>query len=233
VVATIAVAAVSALLMVTADVRAITAARALPDNVRWAFSLITDLGKSGWLLWPIGVALILTVLTPSRLGPGGERVMLALAARLTVLFAAIAIPGLFSAIVKNMIGRARPFVGGHADAFLYHPFAWKPAYASLPSGHATSSVAAAVAIGALWPRSRPYVWIYAVAIMVSRVVVTAHHPSDVLAGALVGAVGAGLLCQWFAARRIVFAVTRAGRMRPMPGPSWRRFKRVAARLAGS
>ena len=33
------------------------------------------------------------------------------------------------------------------------PFNWRPAYASMPSGHATTAFAAAVAIGALWPRS--------------------------------------------------------------------------------
>ena len=33
-------------------------------------------------------------------------------------------------------------------------------------------------------------WLYALVIMFSRVVVLAHHPSDVIAGALVGAVGA-------------------------------------------
>jgi undecaprenyl-diphosphatase len=41
--------------------------------------------------------------------------------------------------------------------------------------------------------------------MFSRVVVLAHHPSDVVAGALVGTVGAALVRRWFAARRLVFS----------------------------
>ena len=73
------------------------------------------------------------------------------------------------------------------------PFSWKVEYASLPSGHATTAFAAAVAVGALWPRTRPVMWAYALVIAVSRVVLTAHHPSDVLAGALVGALGALLV----------------------------------------
>ena len=48
-------------------------------------------------------------------------------------------------------------------------------------------------------------WLYALVIMFSRVVVLAHHPSDVIAGALVGAVGAALVRRWFAARRLVFS----------------------------
>ena len=43
----------------------------------------------------------------------------------------------------------------------------------------------------------------------SRVVVVAHYPSDVLAGALVGAVGALLVRDWFAARRLGFHRRRA------------------------
>ena len=148
-------------------------------------------------------------------------VLLALAARFGFLFLAVALPGLFGTIIKNVIGRARPFVGGFDNPFLYHPFAWRPAYASLPSGHSTTAVAAAVAIGALWPRSRPVMWVYAFAIMASRVFVMAHHPSDVIAGALVGAGGAFLLRRWFAARRLVFC---ARDLRAYPGPSLRRIK---------
>ena len=44
-----------------------------------------------------------------------------------------------------------------------------------------------VAYGTLWPRGRILLWIYALLIAASRVAVTAHYPSDVLAGALVGA----------------------------------------------
>jgi undecaprenyl-diphosphatase len=72
-------------------------------------------------------------------------------------------------------------------------------------------------------------WTYAVVIAVSRVVVTAHHPSDVIAGALVGGVGALLVRNWYAARRLGFAVAADGTVFPLPGPSWRRIKAVARR----
>jgi membrane-associated phospholipid phosphatase len=85
----------------------------------------------------------------------------------------------------------------------------EPAYASMPSGHATTVAAAAIAIGPLWPRVRPLMWLYALLIMFSRVVIVAHHPSDVLAGALVGAAGALVLRRFFAARRLAFSPKRS------------------------
>jgi len=219
------------LVMVAADAWAIGAARGLPELVRLLFEEITDFGKAGWFLWPIGIFLVVLglVVTPA-IGRIGTGLVAALAVRLTFVFAAIALPGLLVAIVKRLIGRGRPFVGGPADPYLYDPFVWKAAYASLPSGHATTAFAAAVAIGAVWPQTRPYVWIYALLIAVSRVVVTAHHPSDVIAGAVVGALGAVLVRNWFAARRIAFRVGEDGRVHAMSGPSWRRLKGVAARL---
>ena len=140
------------------------------------------------------------------------------------------LPGLFDTIVKRMIGRARPTVGGHDDPFHYVPFIWRPEYASMPSGHATTAVAAAVAIGAIWPRTRWIMWLYALVIMFSRVVVLAHHPSDVIGGGLVGAGGAFLLRRWFAGRRLVFSRRD---LRPFPGPSLRRIAAAAGDALGA
>ena len=91
--------------------------------------------------------------------------------RLGFVFAAIAAPGLFVTVVKRLIGRARPFIGGDADPFLYLPFGWRPDYASLPSGHATNVFAALVAVGLVWPRARGVMLVYALTIAASRVIV--------------------------------------------------------------
>jgi membrane-associated phospholipid phosphatase len=199
-------------------------ARNLPQGVRDEFEKITNLGLSGWFLIPFGAILLAlaAVISPAlpRLSRG---VLNALAARFGFLFLAIGLPGLFVTIVKRLIGRARPFVGGIDDPFHYMPFAWRPEYAALPSGHSTTAVAAAIAIGAIWPRLRWIMWIYALIIMASRVIVLAHHPSDVIAGALVGATGAFLLRRWYAGRRLLFC---PGDLRPYPGPSWHRIDRA-------
>jgi undecaprenyl-diphosphatase len=129
-----------------------------------------------------------------------------------------------------LIGRARPFVSGQADPFAYGWLELTADYASFPSGHATTAFAAAVAVGALWPRWRTLIWTYAVVIALSRVVILAHHPSDVLAGAVVGVLGALLVREWFAVRRLGFAIGSDGVVRTLPGPSLRRVKRLALRV---
>jgi undecaprenyl-diphosphatase len=73
-------------------------------------------------------------------------------------------------------------------------------------------------------------WIYALLIAVSRVVLTAHYPSDVLAAAGVGIAGALLVRRWFALRRLGFSVATDGAIHQFPGPSLARIKAVARAL---
>jgi len=226
----IAIAAVIATMFVL-DAWMLAGARRLPVKVIEAFNRFTEFGLSGWFLWPIGIVLIvLAVLDTPAMPAFARHVLAAWAVRLGFVFTAIAVPGLFVSVVKRLIGRARPFVAGD-DVWAYLPFAWRVDHASLPSGHATTAFSVLVAVGALFPQARALLWIYAVLIALSRVVITAHYPSDVLAGAIVGAVGALFVRNWFAARRLGFMVGSDGAVRALPGPSIRRIiKAVARRL---
>jgi membrane-associated phospholipid phosphatase len=215
--------------MFVLDAWSVSYARRLPGPLREAAGRFTDLGKSGWFLWPTGILLLaLAVLTSPDLPRFSRGILAAFAVRLGFVFTAIGLPSLFATIIKNVIGRARPFVAGD-DIWAYEPFTWHARYASFPSGHATTAFAALIAIGAIFPQARALMWIYAVLIALSRVIITAHHPSDVIAGAIVGAVGAYLVRNWFAARRLGFAVNSDGSVHPMPGPSIRRIMKAVAR----
>jgi membrane-associated phospholipid phosphatase len=220
-----------AAVMIVIDAPSVAVAQRMPEWLITAFDQVTDFGKSVWFLVPIALALVALALVASPALPSmSRRVLAALAVRLGFLFLAIGLPGLVFTIVKRLIGRARPLVEGSADPFIYRPLSWNVEYASLPSGHATDAFAAAMAVGALWPRTRPVMWTYAVVIALSRVVLTAHFPSDVVVGAVVGTVGALLVRDWFAARGLGFSLGPDGGIRPFAGPSLARIKRVAGQL---
>jgi len=212
------------------DAAAITAARDLPAWIISPFDWITDFGKSGWFLWPLGVLFLVLAALPQNLTSSSQRVLASMMVRVGFLFAAVAVPGLFTTIVKHIFGRGRPFVTGIADPYLFSPFSWSAAYASLPSGHATTALSVLVAFGTLWPRGRAILLIYAVLILVSRIVVTAHHPTDVLTGAVVGFAGALMVRHWFALRRLGFSIGVDGTLHQYPGPSLKRIKSVAREL---
>jgi membrane-associated phospholipid phosphatase len=202
----------------------------LPRWAVWFFDQITDFGKSGWFLWPLGLIYLALAALPARLTRMSQAVLAAVQVRVGFLFLTIAVPSLFDTIIKRLIGRARPTVGGHIDPFLFKPFIWRADFASLPSGHVTTAFAVMVAFGSLWPRWRTELLIYAGLIAISRMVVMAHFPSDVFAGALVGTFGAVMVRHYFALRRLGFSVGPDGALHQYPGPSLKRIKAVAREL---
>ena len=213
------------------DTKAIELARREPLWLHDFADEITNYGRSSTFLYPFGMVLLAlaAVLSP-WLTKMSQGVLAALAVRFGFLFVAIGLPSLFATVIKRLIGRARPYVGGHDDPFSYVPFIWKPEYASMPSGHATTAAAAAVAIGAVWPRVRAVMWIYALVIMASRILIFVHHPSDVLGGAVVGVIGALIVRRWFAARRLGFSPAD---LQPYAWPSWARLKATAREVVGA
>lgn len=220
--------------MMLIDLWAIMGARRLAPGTIATFQVITEYGTSGWVLYPLGISLIVLGLTAPFAMPRFSQTLLgAISVRLSFLFFAVAVPGLFVTIVKRLIGRARPFVAEDLHIYAYKPFGWASEYASFPSGHSTTAFSILIAFGAPWPALRPVLWIYALLIPISRIVVSAHHPSDVIAGAVVGTVGALLVRDWFAARRLAFVIGSDGRVRPMPGPTIWRVGRLLRKMAGA
>ncbi len=224
------VAAAIAAAMVFVDAPMVRTVERLPGGVIDAFNWLTDFGRGVWPLTPLFALLLASALVNvPRLGVMARGVVTAAAIRLGYMFVAIGLTGLIDAIAKRIIGRVRP---SDLGPFAFEPLSWRSEYASFPSGHATNVFATLVAVGLIFPRARPALWVYALAIAASRVIVSAHYTSDVLAGAAFGAFGAILVRDWFAARRLGFYVGRDGRVRAMPGPSWRRLAGVAAALLG-
>jgi membrane-associated phospholipid phosphatase len=222
-----------AVAMIYLDSAAISRQRGLSGPVVLTFETITDFGRSGWLLLPLLTLLVILALLSSRsVDRPGRQILAAVAVRVGFLYMAIAVPGIVVAIVKRLIGRARPLHWETGGPFQFNPFDLRVEYASLPSGHGTTAFATAVAVGALFPRLRLPMLVFAALIALSRVVVSAHYPSDVIAGGCIGALGAIAVRNWFASRRLGFVVADDRTVRAMPGPSMRRLTAVGRRLVG-
>ena len=193
----------------------------------WWVRILTDFGKDEYVLAALGVLLIAVALAAPAFRGIQRSLLLGLGTRLQFLFLAVAFSNLVTEVLKYSVGRGRPFVGGEANAFHFSHFAGNPAYYSFPSGHATTAFALAFAVSSVWPASRFAMALYAVIIAATRLVLLAHHPSDVVAGALIGIIGAMFVRYWFAARRLGFAIQHDGSIVPLVGPSSGRLKRVA------
>ena len=198
----------------------------------WPVRILTDFGKSAYVLWLLAGILVAVTLMIPRWRGSSRSPLLSLGTHLQFVFFAVLVPVLAGEVIKWIVGRGRPFVGGEANAFNFAHFAGTEAYASFPSGHAITSFALAFAVSAVWPQARPAMIVYAILIAISRLVLLAHHPSDVVAGALIGVVGAMLVRYWFAARRLGFAIRRDGAIVPLAGPSLGHLKRVAREPSG-
>ncbi len=119
---------------------------------------------------------------------------------------AVLLSGATTAILKSVVGRARPYIVKNDDPHVFRPLRPTAGYASFPSGHTTVAFAAASAWQAEFTRSdwahspfvRDHPWVgRAVAPMlfgsaalvgVSRMYHDAHWGSDVVAGAGIGTV---------------------------------------------
>jgi undecaprenyl-diphosphatase len=191
----------------------------------WPFRILTDFGKDTYALLLIAVLLLAAALVAPALHGSARRWLLDAALRLQFIWLAVAVPLALGEPVKWIAGRGRPFVGGQANALNFVPFAGTEAHASLPSAHAITAFALAFAIGAIWPRMRGVMAAYALLIAFTRLALLAHHPSDVVAGAAIGIIGAMCVRYWYAARGLGFVIGEAGVISPLAeGP----LKRVAA-----
>jgi undecaprenyl-diphosphatase len=193
----------------------------------WPLRIFTDFAKSTYVLWALAAGLAIVVLTLPHVRGVSRSTLAAFGVRVQYLFFAVLVAVLTSEILKFVVGRSRPFVGGEANAFHFKHFTESEAFASLPSGHAVTAFALAFAISSIWRRAGAVMWTFAVLICMSRVILLAHHPSDVVAGALTGVIGAMFVRYWFAARRLGFTIDRNGVISPLAGPSWQGLKRVA------
>jgi undecaprenyl-diphosphatase len=138
-------------------------------------------------------------------------------------FAGVGLPSVIATLAKRAIGRGRP---DHFDQFgllSFHPNWLDWTFQSLPSGHATTAFALAAVIGFVSPRWFYPALVFAAVIGISRVSLGAHYTSDVVAGAILGVLGAYLVRLLFARRRWMFEAAADGSIRTRPMSSLKRY----------
>lgn len=208
--------------------------QALPDIWRAPFAFITDFGLSDWILIP---TLILSVLTgvAFRLMPRGRgrRAMFEAAMVSSFLFVAVGFPGLLTNLLKRLFGRGRPTEYLESGAFDFQHLLNDWTFQSFPSGHSATAMATAFAIGFLAPRFFRLILLIAVMTGISRIVIGMHYPTDVIAGFVIGMIGAYAVRNFYAKRRWLFATRPDGSVRFRGVPNlrawWRRVTQLARR----
>jgi membrane-associated phospholipid phosphatase len=108
------------------------------------------------------------------------------AARSLFVFIALSVTGIFINIVKWIAGRYRPVELFNHGYFGFDYFGVGYEWTSFPSGHAQTAFSLATALTILFPRWGVPLFIVAIAVGVSRIILTSHYLSDVIAGAGIG-----------------------------------------------
>lgn len=176
--------------------------------------LMTDIGLSGWYLIPAALVLLAMNLVDWRKAP--PRSLLRLYNWTGLAFyvlLSVGLSGLIVTILKRFIGRARPHV--EEGAFSFEPFS-SASYASFPSGHSTTVGAMTAILFLFLPRARWIIVPLGLWLAVTRILVSAHFPSDVIAGFSFGFGTAVLMAMIFARLGYVFRQSGAGLPAPRP-----------------
>ncbi len=110
------------------------------------------------------------------------------AMRMLFLVLAISASGIVNTLIKWVAGRNRPINLFNYDFYGFNLFEVIYESTSFPSGHALTVFSLAAALSILYPRTGFVVFPAAIIIALSRVVLTSHFLSDIMAGAVLGTI---------------------------------------------
>ncbi len=134
---------------------------------------ITSLGNAG-ALW-IVMALVFVTVLRKKYGKSGWSIAIALVLSLIMC----------NLVMKNVFARVRPFNADPTFENLFGIFDGIDDW-SFPSGHTSASFAAAVALFMWHKKEGTFALILAGLIAFSRLYLTVHYPTDVLASVVLG-----------------------------------------------
>ncbi len=112
--------------------------------------------------------------------------------------------GVIHHIIKIVLGRYRPRYLFSENWYGINPLNFNIAHNSFPSGHTQTIFAISIGLTLLYPRLGIFLVPLAVSVGISRVVLIAHYPSDVLFGAYLGMATAILVKRHYFDRKNIF-----------------------------
>ena len=196
--------------------------------------VFTRAGDSKYWLVPIAFLLPFLIAAWQAVSDRSTRRMIGWGiSALVFTFACIALSGLLVDVLKVMFGRARPDLWFSDGFYGFLPFGssggggWL--YRSFPSGHAATAFSLAAALGCFFPRARWGIFLFlATPIALSRIAVSVHYLSDIVAGGVIGVWVTYHMRDFFIRHRWVF-VHRGGVVQ-MRAPGRLLFTRVTSML---
>jgi membrane-associated phospholipid phosphatase len=108
------------------------------------------------------------------------------AMRSLFVLVSLSVAGIVLNLIKWLAGRNRPINLFNHGYLGFNYFGVGYEFTSFPSGHAQTIFTVATALAILFPRFGIPLFIIAAAVSATRIILTAHYLSDVIAGALVG-----------------------------------------------
>lgn len=168
--------------------------------------LLTELGKSDPYIWFCIIGMVVLLIARRGLKDVMDRAVNRwMFGALGFVLASIAVSGIATNILKDIIGRARPVLLEREGFYGLQPFTMDAVYNSFPSGHSTTFLALGLSLGLVMPRLLKPLVVLGFLLATTRIVINAHYISDVFGGAFMGAATTLLLALWFRKRGWVFA----------------------------
>jgi membrane-associated phospholipid phosphatase len=163
------------------DVQLMYYCQGLNRSVVGAAEIITHAGDSLWYF---------ILLVPAFIFIRFVRKNEQWSAKILYLILCISLSGILNTGIKWLMGRNRPInlIEDGVFGFDFFRIIYLYETTSFPSGHTVTAFALATAFSYLYPRLRVPAYLVAAMIGMSRVVLTAHYLSDVIAGAIVGVI---------------------------------------------
>ncbi len=176
------------------DRAAVLWAASLDEKYRRFFEIVTELGDAtGWLIGLL-VALVTSVVISRRtLSPKTRQRMLLHAWNCWFVILSCLVSGAIHHALKMLIGRYRPRYFFADNLYGLSPLNFNIAENSFPSGHTQTIASICFALYLIYPRPATLYLTIAALVALSRVMLQAHYPSDVVGGIYLGICTAILL----------------------------------------